>query len=149
MVGWMGARIGARAVERSVVPLPGPELRFLVCPCVAYHCSYWLNYLESKNNGRGNKGEKETNQKGIKWQFVCLVCMQTAMYICPSMLCLWFVSKNTSMIFSIIYYLKVTIFFKSKRVLNLFIAGRLRSLACWDWEFEPRRGRGENYITNK
>jgi len=54
-------------------------------------------------------------------------------------ICIW---KHTRMVFSIISYLNVTIFCKSRRVLNLYVAGRLRPLARWDWEFEPRRGRG-------
>ena len=44
--------------------------------------------------------------------------------------------------FSIISYRKVTIFFKTERVLNLYVPGGLRPLACWDCEFEPRRGPG-------
>ena len=65
----MVARIGVSSVEKSLVPLPGIEHRFFVYPSVAYHCSYWLNYLESKNIGRGNNGEKGTIQKRIKLKF--------------------------------------------------------------------------------
>jgi hypothetical protein len=60
------------------------------------------------------------------------------MYSVP-VICIW---KHTRMMFSVISYMKVTIVCKSRRVLNLYVAGRLRPLACWDWDFEPRRGRG-------
>jgi len=139
----MDASIGVRTVLKSVVRLPGLEHRFLVCPCVAYHCSYWLNYLESKNNGRGNKGEKEMNQKGIKLK-ICLSVVYVkydVLYVCTYVLvrCACDLYLKTRVWLS---YLKVTIFFKSERVLNLCVPGRLRPLACWDWEFEPRRGPG-------